>query len=159
MCLQYSMVMFIPTIIPPHLPSSFFKQFRQVSFYFMQAYKHRPHAPWFFKCVLIAQIGFTLHTCICHTLIRLTPSTLSLYPLPPDNSTAFSVFWDAFFIHRYNILQYYSLSFPFPFLPPPVPSNSFTITNILYVIYIYIYVYIYIYIIMYVFMYAFIFHI
>jgi hypothetical protein len=89
-----------------------------------------PSCPSFFKYILIVQGDFILvfHTCVYHTVVRLTPSINSLYHSFPYSSTAFSIFCYTIFIQRYNVLilsLYHSL---FPSGLFLVPSDRHTIT-------------------------------
>jgi hypothetical protein len=78
----------------------------------------------FFKCILIVQGGFTLvfQTCLCLTLIRLSPHYLLFFTLLPYYSTAYSALCYIIFIHRCDvsilfILLIFSFLHSFPCCP------------------------------------------
>jgi hypothetical protein len=76
----------------------------------------------FFKCMLIVQEDFTLifHTCIYHTLIRLTSSITYSFSitLVTCYSLTFSALCYTIFMHRCNVSIIHSLLFSFSLLPP-----------------------------------------
>jgi hypothetical protein len=97
-------------------------------------------------------LALTFHTCIYHSLIRLTWLTYSFsITLLPYYSTGYNALYYIIFIHRWTASTFFTQTFSFPLLPPIIPSDrptnailfSLSPSHYIYILYVNISIYIY----------------